>query len=82
MKFLTNAFSVNMLKEVNFALVRFRKISHEDVPEDAWYREAVEWAWRNGITKGRDASHFDPDTPITRAELAAMLYRMEGGGKA
>lgn len=35
MKILTNSFSANMLKEVNFALVRFRKISHEDVPEDA-----------------------------------------------
>lgn len=53
-----------------------------DVPEDAWYRQAVEWAWRRGITQGRDENRFDPDTPITRAELAAMLYRMEGGGKA
>ncbi len=47
-----------------------------DVPENAWYRDAVEWAWRNGITVGRDDTHFDPDTPITRAEAVAMLYRL------
>lgn len=35
MKYLTNAISINMLKEVEFALVRFRKISHEDIPEEA-----------------------------------------------
>lgn len=50
-----------------------------DVPMNVWYREAVEWAWRNGVTKGRDANRFDPHSPITRAEMAAMLYRMEAG---
>ena len=46
-----------------------------DVPENAWYREAVHWAWQEGITQGRDETHFDPNQPITRAEATAMLYR-------
>lgn len=47
-----------------------------DVPEGAYYADAVQWAWENGITQGVDATHFDPDRPITRAELVTMLWRM------
>ena len=52
-----------------------------DVPENAWYREAVHWAWQEGITQGRDETHFDPNQPITRAEATAMLYRYHKMGK-
>lgn len=53
----------------------------EDVPQDAYYAEAVKWAYEKGIVFGRDATHFDPDAPVTRAEMAAMLYRaLKGGG--
>lgn len=47
----------------------------EDVPEEAYYANAVKWAHEKGITVGRDATHFDPDSPITRAEMVTMLYR-------
>ncbi len=47
----------------------------EDVPWDAWYAEAVAWAWRQGIVAGRDEEHFDPHSPITRAEAVALLHR-------
>ncbi len=47
----------------------------EDVAESDWYYDAIRWAWGKGITNGRDATHFDPSTPVTRAEMAAMLYR-------
>ena len=49
-----------------------------DVPKGAYYAEAVRWAWEKGITLGRDATHFEPNTPITRAEMVAMLYRALG----
>lgn len=51
----------------------------EDVPEEAYYADAVKWAHEKGITVGRDATHFDPDSPITRAEMVTMLYRALGG---
>lgn len=54
-----------------------------DVPKDAWYYDAVEWGYENGITKGVDQTHFAPDKPCTRAEVIQMLYKMnlaEGGG--
>lgn len=47
-----------------------------DVPDGAYYAEAVQWAWENGITQGVDATHFDPDRPITRAEMVTLLWRM------
>lgn len=56
----------------------------EDVPEDAYYRKAVEWAYASGITVGTSKTEFSPDRGITRAEAVAMLFRlyklMEGGG--
>ena len=47
-----------------------------DVPEGAYYADAVQWAWENGITTGTDATHFDPDRAITRAEMVTLLWRM------
>ena len=48
--------------------------SFTDLTQD-WYRDAVAWAEENGIARGRGASIFDPDTPITREELATFLQR-------
>lgn len=48
----------------------------EDVKPDAWYAEAVAWAAEQGIVKGVDETHFAPDKPCTRAEVAAMLWRL------
>lgn len=38
-----------------------------DVPEESYFREAVDWAVKNGITTGVDAAHFAPDGICTRA---------------
>lgn len=52
-----------------------------DVPSDAWYADAVQWAYDNGITAGTDSTHFSPDAPCTRAQVVQMLYKMQGGGE-
>lgn len=41
----------------------------------SWYANAVEWAVENGITKGASSTSFDPDSAVTREDLAAFLYR-------
>ncbi|MBQ4248996.1 MAG: S-layer homology domain-containing protein [Clostridia bacterium] len=46
-----------------------------DVPAQSWYTGAVSWAASNGIVNGISESEFAPDTPITREQLAAILYR-------
>ncbi|CAI6083649.1 fibronectin type III domain-containing protein [Cohnella sp. JJ-181] len=48
-----------------------------DVPADAWYAEAVAAATAAGIVKGADGK-FRPSDPITREEMAVMLYRALG----
>ena len=45
-----------------------------DVAAGAWYTEAVSWAAESKIVNGYNG-HFNPDAPITRQQLAAMMYR-------
>jgi hypothetical protein len=47
----------------------------QDRKRQDWYREAVNWAFANGITTGKSANEFDPSAPVTREQLAAFLYR-------
>lgn len=47
----------------------------QDVPAEAYYSAAVSWAAWNGIASGYDAAHFGPDDPISREQLATILYR-------
>ena len=46
-----------------------------DVPADAWFRDAVLWAYQTGIARGVDENHFGPGLQINRAELVTFLYR-------
>ena len=46
-----------------------------DVPEDAYYRDAVLWAVERKITNGTAAGAFSPDEQCTRAQIAAFLFR-------
>ena len=49
-----------------------------DVPEQAYYYEAVQWALEQGITKGTNNLLFRPDSTVTRAEAVTFLYRYAG----
>lgn len=55
-----------------------KSTTFSDVPEDEWYTEAVEWAAVQGVVKGHDDGNFRPTDPITREQLAVMLYRYAG----
>lgn len=45
-----------------------------DVPTNSWYEKAVNWAAEHKIVSGYDEMHFAPDAPVTREQLATMLY--------
>ena len=49
-----------------------------DVPNDAYYYEAVKWAVENGITQGRTETTFCPEDTCTRAEIVTFLWRAFG----
>ena len=46
-----------------------------DVKAGAWYAGAVNWAAQAGIVSGMTADTFRPEDPVTREQLAAILYR-------
>ena len=48
--------------------------SFDDVADGAWYAQAVAWAADNGIVSGYSDTAFGPNDPITREQLAAILY--------
>lgn len=49
-----------------------------DVPENTWYRDAVEFVYWEGIMKGVETDTFDPYGTLTRAQFVTILYRMAG----
>ncbi len=50
-------------------------ISFGDVPADAWYADFVAAAANAGLVMGDDSNNFSPDSPITRQDMAVILYR-------
>ena len=49
-----------------------------DVPADASYADAVAWCKEHGVMNGTSSTTFDPNGTLTRAMVAAVLYRWEG----
>ena len=49
-----------------------------DVPKDAYYRNAVLWAVNEKITTGTSNTTFSPDNTVTRAEAVTFLWRAAG----
>ena len=50
-------------------------LTYPDCVADSWYAKAVAWCSEQGVVKGYGNGSFGPDDPITREQLAAMLYR-------
>lgn len=46
-----------------------------DVPDNSPFYEAVRWAYPNGVTKGTDATHFNPTSNCTRGEVLTFIWR-------
>ena len=49
-----------------------------DVPNNAYYYEAVKWAQEKGITGGIGNDLFGPNQPCTRAQIVTFLWRAAG----
>jgi len=45
-----------------------------DVPEGIWYSAAVEWLAASGIADGVGGGRFAPIAPVTREQIAVMLW--------
>jgi uncharacterized repeat protein (TIGR02543 family) len=62
--------------------VRTPEMPFTDVPGGAYYRDAVSWAYGEGIVTGLGASVFGPDGVCTRAQAVTFLWRAAGSPAA
>lgn len=64
-----------------YAIVLDEK-SHElpftDVADGDWFQAAVEYVYRQGIMAGTSGTTFEPNTTLSRAMVAQILYNLEG----
>ncbi|WP_300344929.1 serine hydrolase [uncultured Oscillibacter sp.] len=65
--------AVAALYRLSGVQVRVDECGYGDVPEE--YRDAVAWAGSAGVSGGMGEGRFAPASPVTRSQLAAMLYR-------
>ncbi|MFX3636727.1 MAG: S-layer homology domain-containing protein [Candidatus Pristimantibacillus sp.] len=68
--------------EFTALLVRMLNLTNEpeseafsDVPDTAWYAEAVAAATKSGLVEGYGEGTFQPDKPLTREQLAVLVMR-------
>ena len=52
--------------------------SFGDVADSSWYAQEVAWAAERGIISGYGGRQFGPEDPITREQLAVMLWQYAG----
>ena len=71
----TRAMAVTILWRMADTPAATAKVLFTDIKDDAWYAGAVAWAVSEGIVNGSGENEFSPDTPVTREQLAAVLYR-------
>ena len=66
--------------EVSFALIEDEtvKANFADVAADAWYADAVQYVYENGMMSGTSETAFSPDLTTTRGMIVTILYRLEG----
>lgn len=66
---------VTMLYRMSGEAAPVAGVTFTDVAEAAYYGQAVAWAVQAGVTSGRTETTFGPEQPISRQEIATMLYR-------
>ena len=54
------------------------ELPFRDVPENAWYRDAVEFVYQNNYMNGMSDTQFAPKSTVTRGMMVTVLYRIAG----
>ena len=75
---LTRAEFVTMLYRMAGKSAASTAAAFTDVPQNAWYRDALNWAAEKGYVNGTGANTFSPDGKITRQEVVTILFRYSG----
>lgn len=72
---MTRAMLVTVLWRMEHSPKGLSASKFADVAEGAWYADAVGWAAENHIVEGYDNGKFMPNLPVSREQLATILYR-------
>lgn len=75
---LTRAEFVTMLHRMAGKPTASTAAAFTDVSQNAWYRDAVNWAAEKGYVNGTGENSFNPDGKITRQEVVTILFRYSG----
>ena len=70
----TRAQFVQMLYSIHGKPAVSGALPFTDLPE-GWYRDAILWAYQNGVTSGTSDTTFGPYDPVTRAQVATFLMK-------
>ena len=60
------------------AIATVEDTGFSDVDANAWYAEAVMYCREHNLMAGTGNNQFAPESNLTRAQLATVLYRIEG----
>ena len=77
-KLLENVYEVgdtSFIKSLEYEAYADGELNFSDVSDDSWYAKAVLWAYNNDIISGKTETEFDPNSDITREQMAVILYR-------
>ena len=72
---MTRAMFVTILYRLSASPAVTAKSGFADVPNDAWYADAVSWAKQNGVVEGYSEELFGPQNPVTREQMCVLLNR-------
>ena len=64
----------NLVTQIGYDTTYSEVKDYPDVAQNAWFYDSVQWASENGIVGGHANGTFTPDAPITRAQMAQMMY--------
>ena len=73
--------SLMIITMFSSSLCACAKSGFADIKQGSWYRPAVEYAHDMRYMKGTGGNNFEPETKVSRAMLATILYRMSGSTK-
>lgn len=79
---MTRAMLVSVLYRAEGSPDVSKNADFTDVPSDAYYADAVAWANENGIVSGYGNGLFGSNDPVSRSQIAAILYRYAGDPSA
>lgn len=72
---LTRAMLVTIIYRMNGSDYQAAESAFSDVALGTWYFDEVAWAAENLIATGYGHGLFGPNDPVTREQLAAIMYR-------